>query len=287
MYDITIIGAGPAGISASLYAKRANLNVLVLYHGDSNLEGAAKIENYYGFSDGISGKDLYNNGIKQAKNIGVDVKNKEVLGIENTGDAFNIKTEDEIFETKALIFATGNKKVKPNIKGIKEFEGRGISYCAICDAFFFKGKNVAVIGNGKYAVNESKELAHVANKVTILTNGLEKPICDFEINTKKIKEIKGETKASEVEFEDGTNLQIDGVFVALGEAGAGDFAKTLGILQDGDNIITNEKMETNVEGIYACGNITGGLLQVCKAVYEGAEAGLAAVNFVRTKTKNI
>ena len=82
-------------------------------------------------------------------------------------------------------------------------------------------------------------------------------------------------------------MQIDGVFVALGEAGAGDFAKTLGILQDGDNIITNEKMETNVEGIYACGNITGGLLQVCKAVYEGAEAGLAAVNFVRTETKKI
>ena len=283
MYDVTIIGAGPAGISAALYAKRANLNVLVLYYGKSNLEKATRIDNYYGFIDGISGEELYRNGIEQAKKIGVEVKNIEVLGVEAIGEAFNIKTESENFETKTVIIATGNRKVKPNIKGIKEFEGKGISYCAICDAFFYRNKNVAVIGNGKFAVNEATELSHIASKVTILTNGLEKPECEFEENCKKINEIIGEEKVKEVEFEDGSKMQIDGVFVALGEAGASDFAKTLGIMQEGDNIKTNEKMETNVPGIYACGNITGGLLQVCKAVYEGAEAGLSAVNFVRAK----
>ncbi|MBR0427318.1 MAG: NAD(P)/FAD-dependent oxidoreductase [Clostridia bacterium] len=285
MYDVTIIGAGPAGISAALYAKRANLNVLVLYFGESNLEQASKIDNYYGFVDGISGKDLFKDGIKQAENLGVEVKKLEVLGIEPTSETFKVKTENEIFETKTVIIATGNRKVKPNIKGIKEFEGKGISYCAICDAFFYRNKNVAIIGNGKFAVNEATELSHVANKVTILTNGLEKPECEFEVNTKIISAIKGENIATEVEFEDGSKMPIDGVFVALGEAGASDFAKTLGIMQEGDNINTNEKMETNVPGIYACGNITGGLLQVCKAVYEGAEAGLAATNFVRTEVE--
>ena len=281
MYDVTIIGAGPAGISASLYAKRANLNVLVLYYGESNIEKAAKIENYYGFTDGISGVDLYNNGIEQAKKLGVEVKNLEVLGIDYMQDAFNIKTESENFETKTVILATGNKKVRPNIKGIEEFEGKGISYCAICDAFFYRNKNVAVIGNGKFAVNEATELSNVANKVTILTNGLDKIESDFEVNTNKISSINGKEKVTDIEFEDGSKIEVDGVFIALGEAGASDFAKTLGILQDGDNIKTNEKMETNVPGIYACGNATGGLLQVCKAVYEGAEAGLSAVNFIR------
>ena len=281
MYDVTIIGAGPAGISASLYAKRANLNVLIIYYGESNIEKAAKIDNYYGFTDGISGVDLYKNGIEQAKKLGVEVKNLEVLGIDYIQDAFNIKTESENFETKTVILATGNKKVRPNIKGIEEFEGKGISYCAICDAFFYRNKNVAVIGNGKFAVNEATELSNVANKVTILTNGLDKIESDFEVNTNKISSINGKEKVTDIEFEDGSKIEVDGVFIALGEAGASDFAKTLGILQDGDNIKTNEKMETNVPGIYACGNATGGLLQVCKAVYEGAEAGLSAVNFIR------
>ena len=281
MYDVAIIGAGPAGVSASLYAKRANLNVLIIYYGESNLEKATKIDNYYGFIDGISGADLYKNGIEQAKKLGVEVKNFEVLGIDYMQDAFNIKTESGNFETKTVILATGNKKVRPNIKGIEELEGKGISYCAICDAFFYRNKNVAVIGNGKFAVNEATELSNVVNKVTILTNGLDKIESDFEVNTNKISAINGKEKVTDIEFEDGSKIEVDGVFIALGEAGASDFAKTLGILQDEDNIKINEKMETNVPGIYACGNVTGGLLQVCKAVYEGAEAGLSAVNYIR------
>ena len=281
MYDVTIIGAGPAGISASLYAKRANLNVLVLYFGESNLEKSSKIDNYYGFAEGISGDNLYENGISQAKKLGVDVKQLEVIGIENLGKTYNVKTEAENFETKSVIIATGNRKVKPSIKGIAEFEGRGISYCAICDAFFYRNKNVAVIGNGKFAVNEATELSHVVNKVTILTNGLENPECEFEVNTNKISVINGKEKVTDIEFDDGSKLEIDGVFIALGEAGASDFAKTLGIIQNGENIKVNDKMETNVKGVYACGNITGGLLQICKAVYEGAQAGLSAVNYIR------
>ncbi len=281
MYDLIIIGAGPAGISASLYAKRANMNVLVLYYGESNLEHATEIDNYYGFTKGISGKELYKNGIEQAKQLGIEVKKIEVVGIESLGKTYNVKTVEGNFEAKAIILSTGNRKLKPNIRGILEFEGKGISYCAICDAFFYRNKSVAVIGNGKFAVSEAEELSHVVKSVTILTNGLEKPTCNFDVKSDRIKAIKGDTKVSGVEFEDGSELEFDGIFIALGEAGASDFAKTLGILQNGENIKTNEKMETNVKGIYACGNITGGLLQVCKAVYEGAEAALSAVNYIR------
>lgn len=284
MYDVIIIGAGPAGISASLYVKRANLDVLVLYYGESNIEKASKIDNYYGFEDGISGEKLYNDGITQAINLGVEVKELEVVGIENYDKFFNVKTVDGAYETKSIIFATGNRKLKPNIQGIDEFEGRGISYCAICDAFFYKEKNIAVIGNGKFAINEADELSHVANSVTILTNGLEEPNeCKFSINSRKIKAILGTDRVNKVVFDDDTFLDVDGVFIALGEAGASDFARTLGIVMNNDNIRVNEKMETNIKGIYACGNITGGLLQVCKAVYEGAVAGLASVDFVRKK----
>lgn len=281
MYDLVIVGAGPAGISASLYAKRGNLNVLVVYNDESTVGEAHKIDNYYGFPGGISGEQLYRNGIEQAKQLEIDVKKAETLGIENLGKHFNVKTVKGDFEGKAVILSTGSKKLKPNIPGVKEFEGKGVSYCAICDAFFFKNKNVAIIGNGKFAISEANELSHVANKVTIFSDGLEAPDCDYEVNTKKIKAILGENRVNKIELEDGSTLEIDGVFIALGEAGAGDFAKTLGIFQNGDNIKVDENMETNVKGIFACGNVTGGLLQVSKAVYEGAKAGLSAVNYIR------
>ena len=279
MYDVIIVGAGPAGISAGSYAKRANKEVLVLYNGESNLEKAHLIDNYYGFVGGISGKDLYEDGIKQAQELGIEVKKEEVLHIENI-DGFKVKTSNGEYQGKTLILATGNKKLRPNIKGILEFDGKGISYCAICDGFFYRKKNVVVIGSGKFAIHESDDLKNIVNNVKILTNG-ENLECDTELEviTTKIKEIKGDTKVRTIEFEDGTNLEIDGIFVALGEAGGADFAKKMGVLTNGDNIIVDENMETNIKGLYSCGNSTGGLLQVCKAVYEGAKAGLSAANF--------
>lgn len=284
MYDVIIIGAGPAGISASLYAKRANLNVLVLYYGESNLEKAIEIENYYGFENGISGRDLYLNGIKQAQNIGVDVKEEEVLHIEKLQSDFEVTTSNEKYTGKTVIIATGNKKLKPDIVGIEEFDGKGISYCAICDGFFYRKKNIVVIGNGKYAISEAEDLQNIANNVKILTNGLEMQAeSNFEIVNKKIKQILGDTKVRQIEFEDGEILDIDGIFVALGEAGGSDFAKKMGVITKGDSINVDENMSTNIDGLFSCGNVVGGLLQVCKAVYEGAEAGLSAVKYVKNK----
>lgn len=282
MYDVIIIGGGPAGVSASLYAKRSNLNVLLIYNDISNVEKAHKIDNYYGFPEGITGPDLFNNGLEQAKNLGVEVLKSEVTGIGNQGVSFKVETPAQGYDAKTVIIATGNKKNSPQIKGIKEFEGKGISYCAICDSFFFRNKRIGIIGNGNFALSEAKILKNVTNDITIFTDGhaLEKTT-EFNVNNKKISEIIGENKVSGIKFEDDSIEELDGIFIALGEASAIDFAKTLGIITEGTNIKVNENMETNVKGIYACGNITGGLLQVNKAVYEGAVAGLAATKYIK------
>ena len=282
MIDLIIVGAGPAGISAGLYAKRANTDVLILYNGESNLEKAEKIDNYYGFENGISGKDLYETGIKQAQNIGIKVKKEEVIHIEQSLNGFEITTTENSYESKALIIATGNKKIRPNIKGIQEFEGKGVSYCAICDGFFYRNKNVVVIGNGEFAINEANILKNIANDVKILTDGLEiLQDTSIEVSKGKIREIKGGLRVQEVVFEDNSTIEVDGVFVALGEAGGADFAKKIGVLTNNDNIVADEKMQTNVKGLFACGNANGGLLQVSKAVYEGAVAGLSASKYLK------
>ena len=286
-YDVIIVGAGPAGISASLYAKRSNMTVLVLHYGTSELEKAHKIDNYYGFKNGITGAELYNYGIEQAKNLGVEVSKKEILSIEIAENSlFKVNSSDESLLAKSVIIATGNKKIRPNINGIEDFEGKGISYCAICDGFFYRGKNVAVIGNGNFAIHEANDLINIVKSVKILTNGAEAPnTSKYEIDTRKIKKICGEKKVSSIEFEGGEILEIDGIFIAQGIAGGSNFAKKLGVISNNDNLVINENMETNIKGIFACGNLTGGLLQVSKAVYEGAKAGIQASNYVRNLKK--
>lgn len=282
MFDCIIVGAGPAGISASLYLARASKKVLVLYYNEAQVEKAHKIDNYYGFVDGISGSDLYYNGIKQAINLGVDVLQEEVLDIKIDMDMhYQVNTLNNQYTSKTLIIATGNKKLRPNIKGIIEYEGKGISYCAICDGFFYRKKKLAVLGASEYAISEANELNNITDDITILTNG-EKLISNTKFNVidKKIKEIKGDVKIRNVEFEDESTFEIDGLFIAIGSAGGIDFAKKLGLMVENDNIVVDENMKTNIDGLYACGNITGGLLQVGKAVYEGSMAGLSAIKYI-------
>lgn len=292
MFDTIIIGAGPAGISASLYTKRAGLETLILYNEEANLKKAELIENYYGFENGIKGEDLYKIGIKQAKNIGIKVEKEEVTNIINNiiyeEEGFTVITDKNEYKTKGVILATGSERKSPNIKGIKEFEGKGISYCAICDGFFYKNKNVAVLGNGNYAISETNELINIVNNIIILTNGEKAPEFRAEnvnIDTRTIKNIMGKDKVEEINFEDNSNIKIDGIFVAQGTAGSADFAKKLGAITKNNKIVVNENMETNIKGLYACGDCTGGLLQISKAVHEGTKAGLQMINYIKLKNK--
>lgn len=306
MYDIIIIGAGPAGISASLYAKRANLNVAVIYSGESQLEKAHKIDNYYGFPEGITGPDLYAAGIAQAQNLGIEVVKAEVTNIQMDSPVqYTVSAAGKDYSAPSVILATGNKKLRPLIDGIIAFEGKGVSYCAVCDGFFYRKKRVTVIGNGTFAVAEASHLAHIAESVTILTDGKddaevraalntsadESARQKIAVDTRKLTAVTGTqdgARVGGVTFTDGSSLGADGVFVALGSAGAADFAKKLGLsLAEGsDAIAVDSKMATNAPGIFSCGNANGGLLQVCKAVYEGSVAGLSAVEYVRSLKKN-
>ena len=279
MYDVIIIGSGPAGISAGIYLKRAKKNVLIISKGNSTLEKAEKIENYYGVLS-ISGKELYKIGIKQAKDLNIEIKEDEVTNISFENN-FVVTTANSEYEAKYVIIATGTNRRTPNIKGIKEFEGKGVSYCAICDAFFYRNKDVAVVGNGNYAIHEASHLKPVAKSVTILTNGKEmvenRSTADFEIDETPIREFRGTNVIEEVEFDNNTTKKIDGVFIAIGTASSTDLAKKIGAIVKNNNIVVDEDMETTVKGMYACGDCTGGLLQVNKAVYEGAKAALSII----------
>ncbi len=280
IYDVIIIGAGPAGISAGLYTQRANKKTLIIYNEKSSLEKANKIENYYGFPNGISGKELYQNGIMQAKNLGIELKKEEVIKIEKIKETFEVSTSSRKYISRNVILATGNKKNTPDIKGIKELEGKGISYCAICDGFFYRGKDVAVLGSGDYAISEVNDLLNVANKITILTN--KKKVPDFraenvKVETRGVIAVKGENQLESIELEDGTKLEVDGLFVAQGVAGSTDFARKLGALVKDNKIVVSDKMETTIQGLYACGDCVGGIYQIAKAINEGMIAGISAV----------
>lgn len=284
MYDVIIIGKGPAGISASLYAKRAGLSVLVIGKDLGALEKAKEVENYYGIT--ASGKEIAELGIKQAEKLQIPIKTEEVVSI-IYDETFTIETNQNKYESKAVLLATGTNRIQPKIKGIKEFEGKGISYCAVCDGFLYRAQDVAVLGSGEYAIHEAQELANVTKSVTILTNGklnikLQESLKDkITINEKQIKEFIGDKIIRKVKFTDDTELQIRGIFVAEGVATSIDFARKLGARIAQNRIVVDSKMETNIPGLYAAGDCTGGLLQISTAVAEGAIAGTEIIKFIR------
>lgn len=276
MYDVIIIGSGPAGISAGIYLKRAKKNVLIISNGKSALEKAEKIENYYGIKS-ISGKELYEIGINQAESLNIPIEKDEVINV-SYNENFIVTTANSEYETRYVILATGANRQVPPIKGVKEFEGKGVSYCAICDAFFYKNKDVVVIGNGNYALHEASNLKLVVNSVTILTNGKKmvenRSTDEFKIEETPIREFRGSNVIEEVEFDNNETKKIDGVFIAVGTASSTDLARKIGAVIKNNNIFVDENMQTSVKGLYACGDCTGGLLQINKAVYEGAKAAM-------------
>ncbi len=283
MYDVVIIGTGPAGISAGIYTARAKLRTLIIGAGSGALGKADKIENYYGFSAPISGEKLLGDGILQAKNVGAEVVADQVISI-GFEDRYVVKTNNLEYKAKAVIIATGSNRTAPKIDGFTRFEGQGISYCAICDAFFYRGKDVAVLGCCEYAMHEAGELLPVVKSVTLLTNGAAPiPNIPKEINviTTKIAAFNGQETLEKVRFEDGRELAVAGVFVAIGVAGSSDLAKKLGAETEGLKIVVDENMATSLPGLYAAGDCTGGIMQIAKAVYEGAKAGMEAIKFIR------
>lgn len=279
-----VIGKGPAGISAAVYLKRAGMDVLVIGKDKGSLAKADLIENYYGFAEPVKAEQLFENGIRQAKNLGIEVIDDEATGFD-FGDGFVVKTLSQSYQARTLLIACGKKRKTAEVAGVKEFEGRGVSYCSVCDGFFYRGKKVAVIGSGKFALSEAKHLKNFVKEAVIFTNG-EKP--DFQpeegisVVEDKVLEIYG-TETVEGIRTQGGEFPADGVFIALGSAGVEDFALKLGIMTDKGSIVVDQSYMTNVEGVFAAGDCIGGFSQVSKAVSDGAHAATAMVKYLKSK----
>ncbi|MBQ2697483.1 MAG: FAD-dependent oxidoreductase, partial [Clostridia bacterium] len=278
------IGTGPAGISAALYTLRAGLTTALFDTGESGLCKAERIDNYYGFPGGISGAALLAAGREQAAALGAHLFAEEVVRIEGI-DGIRVHTADRLYTASALLLATGARRQSAPVPGLRELEGKGVSACAICDGFFHRGKPVAVLGSGAFAAAEARELVPLAAEVTVLTNG-ETPTADFgnlPLLTTPLARVEGEERLTGVLLEDGTRLALSGLFLAVGKASAVSLALPAGILTGPDGITVDRQMRTNLPGVFAAGDCTGGLLQIAKAAGEGAVAGTEMVTWVRKK----
>ncbi|MEA5137148.1 MAG: FAD-dependent oxidoreductase [Candidatus Fimivivens sp.] len=287
MLDTAIIGYGPAGISAALYLRRANKTVVLIGKDAGSLQKAEKIENYFGLPTPIAGPELAAIGIEQAKTLGAEIISDEVLDLSWDG-SFNITCKNSQYQAASVILATGSARKTLPIAGLADHEGRGVSYCAVCDAFFYRGKTVGVLGDGSYALHEVNSLLPVVERVLLLTNGASIPN-DLPENviaiTETVVEIFGEPSVAGVKLKNGEVQELSGVFVALGSATAGDFARKIGAeLKDG-RIVTDSEMQTAVPGLFAAGDCIGGLMQVATAVSEGAQAAMSALKFLRERAK--
>ncbi|HHW48891.1 MAG TPA: NAD(P)/FAD-dependent oxidoreductase [Clostridiaceae bacterium] len=289
MFDAIIIGRGPAGLSASLYTARAKLKTLIIGKNESVLRKAGKIENYFGFSNPVSGEFLLNEGEKQAKRFGVQIIDDEVIAIEKD-DFFNVITSNGRYTGKAVLLATGQPQKKIKIENLTEFEGKGVSYCSTCDGFFYNNLKVGVLGFKDFAVHEAIELETYTDNITIYTNGRELELSEkyieeakrFKINKKTITKLGGSEFLQRIFFDDGTSEEIDGIFVAYESASSLDFARKLGILVDGNSVVVDRNQQTNLDGLFAAGDCTGGFKQVSTAVGQGTLAGRKMIEYIRS-----
>lgn len=280
-YDVIIIGGGPGGVSAALYAARGGLKVLVLHTGDSALHKAHVIQNYYGAPESV-GAELYESGLNQAQSVGVTVKAEQVTFIERGEREFVLSTQNNKYTATNIVIATGASRAKSGVAEIDRFKGSGVSYCAVCDAFFYRGKTVGVVGAGEFAKHELSAVKNTAKRAVLLTNGESPTFAADDVISDRILRVYGENRLSGVEFENGKKLPLDGLFVAVGIAGSAAFAGSLGLLTDKSGaIVTDECGMTNVEGVYAAGDCAVGTRQIAKAVDDGMRAALNIISRIK------
>jgi thioredoxin reductase (NADPH) len=301
-YELAIIGAGPAGYSAAIYAVRAGIKTILIDKGMGGGLAAVSpnIENYAGF-ESISGMDLVEKMKKHASKYTKIHFGEEVTNIIKQKDGFTVKTDKKNYNVKAILFCMGTEYRKLGEPGEKELQGKGVSYCATCDGFFFKNKKVAVIGGGNTAVVEAIYLKQIGCEEVYLIHRRDRLRAEKAYEDEAIKkgvkiiynthveEIKGKNKVEFLDIRDvrtnkKSQLAVDGVFISIGEVPQNELAKELGVkLDEKGFIITDKQMRTNIKAIYAAGDITGGLRQVITAAAEGAIAALASTEAVGKK----
>lgn len=284
MLDVIVVGGGPAGVSAAIYLKRFKLNVAIIMKDSGTLGKTDHIENYYGFVEPITGKELFENGINQAKRLEIPVYTEEVLGIEYF-DTFTVKTTFGEHEAKAVLLATGANRSSLRVKGFNDFVGKGISFCAVCDGFIYRGKHIAIVGSGDFMLEELDVLRNFSDNITVFTDNqpLEEELEGVKVVTSKVTEIKGTEKIETIVTKDG-EYDVDVLFVAMGTPSAADFALRMGAFTDKNDIVVDKHLMTNIPGLFAAGDcIGGGWLQIVKAASDGSLAAFEINKYLRKK----
>ncbi len=293
IYEVVILGTGPAGLQAAIHAARAKVSVLVMGREHKSSLYRAHVENYCCLS-GISGEELLQQGVKQAYDSGAQFLHEDVIKTSQDDDWFLISTESEQkIKTRTIIMTMGVTRNRLGVPGEKEFLGKGVSYCVDCDANFYKGSQVAIIGNESAAVSGALTLLFYAKEVHLVSDQLQvSDRLDYQIKEsnvnvhlgRKVKEIIGHKKVEGLIMDDGQRLDVDGVFIETGAKGAVELAAILGVALDQEQfryIVADKRQQTNVSGIYAAGDICGPPWQMAKAVGEGCVAGLSAAKYAK------
>ena len=295
-YDVVILGSGPAGLQAAIHAARRKVSVLLMGKETKSSLFHAHVENFCCLFN-VKGEDMLNVGRQQAMNFGTEVLEEDVLRVLPAEPIFKIVTESgQELQTYSLIIATGTTRNKLGVSGEKELFGRGVSYCVECDANFYKGENVAVIGGASAAVSGALTMLDYAASVHLICEKLEVtealaqrlPSSAVIIHEgREVKEIVGGNSVEAVVLNNGTKIPVNGVFIELGAKGVMELATHLGVQLDDQMkyVQTNKKMETNVPGVFAAGDICGPPWQMAKAVGEGCVAGIGAATYARKLSK--
>ena len=284
-YDIAIVGSGPAGLSAAINAKIRNKNIILF--GNENLSNklvkAPSIDNYLGFYD-ISGEDLKNKFLDHIKQLEIEICEKRINNIYSMGDYFALVSGDSMYEATTVILATGVEYGKP-IKGEEEFLGRGVGYCATCDAPLYKDKKVAIIGYNKESEEEANFLSEIASKTYFipmyknesLMRGNHELDSSIEVINDRPVQIQGETLVSKVSFKE-KDIDVDGVFVIKDSASLKSLVP--GLETDGPHVVVDINMNTNIKGCFACGDCVGKPYSYIKSAGQGQIAALNAVSYL-------
>ncbi len=297
--DVVIIGAGPAGIQAAIHAVRKKCSVLLLGRIERSALYSAHVENYACVEGVKTGQELLEAGIAQVKQFGAELAEDDVLKISEGDGGFVLNLESGItVSTRAIIFANGTSRKKLKVPGEKELFGKGVSYCVDCDANFYRGATVAVVGNASAAIDGALTLTGYASKVYLVSRELSasqdlvSKLADSAIEHVSgtwVSEIQGDDAVQTLVLEDGQQLALDGVFIELGAKGAMELALEIGVQLDMDtmsHIEANKKTQTNIAGVYAAGDITGHPYQMAKAVGEGCVAGMEAASFAKKQKRD-
>ncbi len=294
-HDLIIIGSGPAGLTAGIYAARYNLDFLILgmINGGAISE-AHKVCNYPS-QNNITGFQLTQEIVNHVKELEGEIRQEQVTEIKQKEKGFEIKTNKETYKAKKIILATGRTKQKLNVEGETKFLGRGVSYCATCDAAFYKGKTVAVAGGGNAAITAALLLAEHAKKVYIVyrkdkffraepawVTQLEKEKNIEPIFNSNITKIYGEKSVGGIELDNGKKLEVDGVFIEVGFVPNQEIQGLLGVETEKGYVITDKNQKTNLKGLFAAGDLTNNpLKQVITACSEGAIAATTAYEQIK------